>query len=377
MNWITALLFFVLPAQVDGVAALKEAQKKLEELDLEAAEAAIGKAIEAHPELAAVYIARARLRKHRDDLQGACEDVLRACELGEQEWKWAASLASAAKDYRRTGLACVGLYAQHKKTDDLELAAESFASAGDFKRAAELFGELIQAVPKDEQPIYRMDRGNLLSLQGDHKAGLKELDIAIRTAPKLIRAYQLRGRVKLRAGAIKAGVADYKTAAKLNAGDASSYLILGLAYYDTGNWQEAVNAFTRATAFRNTRPYTYLYLFLARCRTGVPANRLRAKKELIGYLEGLSNDEDWFAHLGRFLVGEIDEQALLKRARAGGKDEQREKLCEAMAYIGQKAMIAGDAKKAQACFKKVIETRVGSYMEYSTSDMELRRIGKR
>ena len=41
------------------------------------------------------------------------------------------------------------------------------------------------------------------------------------------------------------------------------------------------------------------------------------------------------------------------------------------------ALIAVDSDKAYATFKKVLETRVGSFMEYGTADMELRRTGKR
>ena len=40
-------------------------------------------------------------------------------------------------------------------------------------------------------------------------------------------------------------------------------------------------------------------------------------------------------------------------------------------------MIAGDAEKAVKCYRAAIETKVGTYMEYGSADMELRRIGKR
>jgi len=222
-----------------------------------------------------------------------------------------------------------------------------------------------------------MDRGFLLSLNGDHKAALAALDGLLGDAPRYVRAYQLRGRVKLRKGDIKGALQDYETAKTINSGHPSAYLILGLAYYDVGDYKKAIEAFERATAFSNAHEYTHLYLCLARSRTGVPAERLKAMRELMKFLESRKEQNDWFAALGGYLIGNVSEEQLLKAARQGGKDQQRERLCEAWGYIGQRAMIAGERDRAVERFEKCLATKVGSFMEYGSAHMELRRIGKR
>ena len=377
MKWFAAVLLLAIPVLADGLSDLQEAQRKLEELDLDGVEAALSRVIEAEPKLADAFVARALLRENRENLAGAAADALRASELGGDYWKWATTLARAAHDYGRAARAATGAWKKHARVEDLQIAAESHASAGDFRKAAELYGVLTEKGKPDDRADFWMREGNLLSLAGDHKAGLESLDAALKADPQMFRAHQLRGRVNLRMGKTKEGLVEYQTALKMNTNSTSAHLILGLAYYDTGRWQDAVKTLQRAAEWQNAHTYTHLYLFLARCRTGVPANRLRAKRELMGYLEARPKQDDWFARVGGFLVGNLSEEGLLKIAKKGPRDLQREQLCEAWSYIGQLALIAGDSTKAHKCFKRVIETRVGSFMEYGTADMELRRIGKR
>jgi lipoprotein NlpI len=377
VKWIAALLLLALPARADALEHLEEALRKLDALELDAAEEEIGKALEAEPELAAAYAARARLRARRENPGGAAQDALKASELGEDLWEWAATLAKEANDNAREGRAAEGAFKKHGKPEHLKAAADAFAAAGDYRKAIEIYGKLTESGPEGWRAECRMHRGNLLSLCGDHAAGLEDLDAVLAAAPKDVRALQLRGRVKLRAGDAKGGLADYENAQRINSGEPSAYLILGLAYYDLGDYTRAATTLERATAFSRAHRYTHLYLFLARCRTGVPANRLRAKRELMGYLEKRTKQDDWFAALGGFLIGEVTEKELLDLAGKAPGDLKREQLCEAWGYVGQMAMIAGDAEKAVDCFRKAIETNVGTFMEYGSADMELRRIGKR
>jgi lipoprotein NlpI len=125
------------------------------------------------------------------------------------------------------------------------------------------------------------------------------------------------------------------------------------------------------------REYAHLYLFLARCRTGVPAKRMQASRELLRHLESRESEDDWFAFVGGYLTGSIDADKLLAEARTGTPHRQREKLCEAHAYIGARLMIAGDTAAARKRFQQAVDTKVGSFMEYNTSAAELRRAGLR
>jgi len=373
-----ALLLLALPAVADALEDLDAALKHINALELDEAEGALGRVIAAEPDLVPAYVARARLRARRGDAHGAAEDALAACEKGRDLWQWAIDLAEGSEDYTLHGKACEGAYRKHGDRDHLSLAAESFMSAGDYGRAAKLFGEAAEEGPPAARLTARMHRGNLLSLSGDSEAGLKELDAVIAEAGRFVRAYQLRGRVKLRLGDVKGALADYEEAQRLNPRDSNGYLILGLAYYDVGDHKRALEAFDRAiSAFAEVHRYTFLYRYLARRRIGDAAQTAIATKELVEYLGDQVTDDEWLAYLIRFLLGQVTVDALLEQAAKGAPDARRERLCEAHGYIGQMAMIEGDRQKTAEHFRKCLATKVGNFMEYSSSEMELRKLEKK
>jgi lipoprotein NlpI len=104
---------------------------------------------------------------------------------------------------------------------------------------------------------------------------------------------------------------------------------------------------------------------------------MRALKSLRAFLESQPEEDTWVLALGDYLLGDLSEKELLERAGKATKFVALQQLCEAWGYIGQRARIEGNDKKATESFKQCVATNVGSYMEFASADMDLRRTGKR
>ena len=98
-----------------------------------------------------------------------------------------------------------------------------------------------------------------------------------------------------------------------------------------------------------------------------------AGSELAAWLEGRER-KDWPAPLGRYLIGEIGEAALLEAATAEDPARQAERRVEAYFYIGEIALAAGDEGKARQSFDAALETGAESFVEYLAARAERARL---
>ncbi|MEM8885328.1 MAG: tetratricopeptide repeat protein [Planctomycetota bacterium] len=376
MRYLLVLLL-AMPTWADALEELETARKKFEQLDFAGAEEALDRVIAAEPELGPAYEARGRLREERGATQLAAQDMLAASKRGADLWLRAGALFLEVNDYDGAAAAYLGSWNKNRRLDSLHNVAKAYASAGDWKRAIETYERVIKRADAVERSELYMRLGNLRSLAGDHAAGLKDLDFAIEQDTALVRGYQLRGRVKLRMGKQAEALADYNKAVSLAKRQANPHFVLGLAHFDLGQWKQAIQSFERSLALGESQGYTSLYLFLARGRTGEPALQIRAKKELMEFLDNRpKKDGEWFARLGGFLAGDVTEEQLIAEAKKANKHTARERLCEAWGYIGQRAMLKGDVEKARQAFRAAVATKVGTYMEFSTAAAELARLDR-
>jgi len=371
------LLFPCVASAADALELLQQALKSLESLDKAGAERLLTAAIAKEPRLTQAYLARGRLRVHMGKLEGAARDTERACRLGEDLWRDAAEMYGKANAHDAEAYAYGEAWKRDGKLENLVGMAEARASAGELEEALAAFNEILRNVDGTGAVRYLAERGRIKSALGLHDEGLADLDLAIKRIPRYSRAYQLRGRIKIRLGRVKEGLADHALAVDQLASHPSSYFILGLAQYDTGDWSGAVQSLSRSVGFgRQVHDYAHLYLFLARCRTGQPAKRMQASRELMKFIEGRPEGDDWLAKVGAYLTGALDEKSLLAEAEKGNKHTRRKHLCEAHAYVAARYMIAGDPINARAHFRKALDTNVTSYVEYNTAHAELARAGR-
>ena len=369
------LLFAALASADDAASLLRDALVRLEALKTGEAEDLLTRAIKLEPRMARLYYARARLREESGRDEHAARDFERASRLGEDHWRRAAALYSMASAHDEAAHAYEQVWKRSKELDDLVAVADARASAGQVESAILVYDEAIRRAKPMQAVGYLTERARLRSSIGYHAEALRDVSLAIQRIPRSRRAYQIRGRILLRQGRTKEGIDSFKTALGQLSAHPSSYWIIGLAYYDTGDWKRAVESFERSIGFEDeVHEYTHLYLFLARCRLGDPAGRMRAARELMRFLENREEEEDWLAKVGAFLTGSMSRDELLEAARLGNKHTQREHLCEAYAYIAARDMIARQPDRARESFRKAVATGVVSYVEYNTAVAELRRV---
>ncbi|HEV7401782.1 MAG TPA: hypothetical protein VGO11_02605, partial [Chthoniobacteraceae bacterium] len=83
---------------------------------------------------------------------------------------------------------------------------------------------------------------------------------------------------------------------------------------------------------------------------------------------------DWPSRIADFLLGKLDEAALLTAAEAPDAKKTRQQKCEAWYYAGVARLTAGEKAEAASCFRKCVATEVKSYFEYILAQSELPRL---
>ncbi len=298
------------------------------------------RAIEINPKLVSAHnnlgVARFNLR----DYKGAIADYTRAIELRPND---AGAHSRRAAAYHKLG----DLKRSLADYDKAIKAQPKYASAHN-NRGAILYdlGELDRALADFDRaialrpsylPAYR-NRGNLLTDRGDYLRAIKDFDRAIEGTPDYAAAYNKRGRVWFYHGDFAKAAADLRIAL-----------------------QKAPNS-----------PYYALWLYLAQVRAGDPyaqaALAANAKRlDLAG----------WPEPVFRFLLGQIDEQALYAAAGNGDAATIKEQTCEVNFYAGQMGLMTGERARARRLFDKAKRNCLPSYIEYKGAQVEFDRMLKK
>jgi len=381
---VLLLLVSTATAGPDALALLKQADERIHAFDLPGAEQAITDALRASPRIKDAYLARAylRLKLTPPNAAGAARDFERCARLGGDTWRAAAMLYGKLSEYDRQAQAYEQAWKAGEDLDDLHGVAAARANAGELEAALFAYDELIRRGEPKPSIDYLGERAEIRAMLGSSEAGLRDIERGLALNAGWFRGHQIRGRIQMRMGRPKDALASYKKALEMEPRIASSYFILGLAHYDLGNWNDAVWGFQRTLSFGDGtgggHPYATLYMFLARCRTGVAARRVEAYRELMKQVsERKRGTDDWIGKLAGHLAGIVGAEELLEEARKGNRFLRRERLCEAHAYIGARLLISEEPEAARGHFEKAVATGVYTFMEYKTSWCELQRMPKR
>lgn len=81
---------------------------------------------------------------------------------------------------------------------------------------------------------------------------------------------------------------------------------------------------------------------------------------------------DWVSKLGDFLLGKLDEAALLEAADSPDAKKTRGQRCEAWYFAGMRHLAAGRKEDAASCFRKCIATEQKDFDEYKYATAELK-----
>lgn len=101
-----------------------------------------------------------------------------------------------------------------------------------------------------------------------------------------------------------------------------------------------------------------------------------AKKDLGTALEERQVAEagDWPSKIAEFLLGKLDEAALLRAAEHKNPETNGWQQCEAWYFAGIARLTAGQPAEAADCFRKSTATGLKSFSEYRLARGELARL---
>jgi lipoprotein NlpI len=306
------------------------------------------------------------------DEAGACKLVTDAASRGN---------ADAARRVTECNAVTVKLRAfaaYQKKEDDRALAgydeaikinpkyADAYLYRGIARYAKKDYDGAIadysMAIELEPTPLAFLDRGIALAIKRDFSRAMADYDAAIRIVPSYAEAFEWRGRAWQQQGEHKRAIADFDAAIKLDAGLANVYDLRGRSQFYAGKFAAAASDFRSATD-RTGSPYTMLWLYLARARTG-----RNSAAELTADAQRLTN-KDWPYAVIDFYLGRRALDAM--RAAAGNPGEK----CEAAFYTGEWHLLRGNKAEAKPELQTAVDTCPKTFIEYTAAAAELTRLG--
>ncbi len=102
-----------------------------------------------------------------------------------------------------------------------------------FKKAADLFFD------KEKHNDGFRSRGTALSLEGNYKEAIQDLNEAIHLNPKDFKAYSNRGLARIKLEDYEGAIEDFSQAISIDPSDIA-YSNLGFAYFNLGNYEKAI-----------------------------------------------------------------------------------------------------------------------------------------
>jgi lipoprotein NlpI len=95
--------------------------------------------------------------------------------------------------------------------------------------------------------------------------------------------------------------------------------------------------------------------------------RLLATEEATKKRESPTDSQEWPSPILAFLDGKISEKELVLSSYRRDGQIDREKLCEALFYMGLHQAIEGRSRSARAHFRAVVSLQVKQFFEYAVA----------
>ncbi len=188
----------------------------------------------------------------------------------------------------------------------------------------------------------RLARADMHEKAGRFGEALGDLDALVAANPEIDELLQRRGVTRFFQGDMAGAIADFDAYLERNPGREPHHWQRGLAYYYAGEFEKGAAQFEIHQEVNSNDVENAVWHFL--CVTKLEG--LEAAKRKLIPIEGDPRVPMTEVH-GLF-AGEVEPEAVLAAARAGGPDadELRDRLCYAHLYLGLYFEAAGDAEKS-------------------------------
>lgn len=207
---------------------------------------------------------------------------------------------------------------------------------------------------------------------GEVETSLRDIRKAIELAPNEAAYWFTQGQTLLGAGRAREALEVFDAARKL-AGeqgvDAHDYRTIGVALHYLGRQREAAEQLAHSVQASNGEPNLYLAFWqhIVAKRSGANSSPLEAQLSAV-------MDRKWPYPVAEMLLGRLTPEKLLDAAASSDRGIQRDQLCEAHFYIGQKYLWEGRTEQARLAFEKSVAQEALPYSEYGYALHELGRV---
>jgi tetratricopeptide (TPR) repeat protein len=232
------------------------------------------------------------------------------------------------------------------------------SAKGDLDGALADYGQDILLEPTDFNAFH--NRADLKLKKGDLAGAAADLNQAISLGMRDAYVYRERADLRKTLGDLDGALADYNQVVTLDTNKADAFVNMDDVYASRGDIKFAKRDFEGAladyqqsiTLNKQNKDVDYFCIWAAQNLQG---KKTDADAQLSSEMaNSLGDDWNWHANIANFLLGQIDETALMKAATL--PDAGKTGLCQAWYYAGMKQLLAGNKSAAADDFKKCLTT---------------------
>jgi lipoprotein NlpI len=318
-----------------------------------------------------VYFQRGLAKTYLQDFRGAAADYTAAIEIDP---KFQAAHFGRAEAFTKAGdtakaAQCYDLAAAAMPTDPLvynnrgtfNLQQGRVAAAiTDFSKALELEPQFAMAA---------LNRGYANSQKQAWAEAESDYSYSLETEPEQPLALRLLGAARVAQGKLKLAVEAYTKAAVLTPNDPENYSARGFANFFAQDYARAAADFTKTLQLSPETTMVVPWKYLAQVRSN---HADVAKQELQAFIKSRPKTPNWHVTLGQYLLGEIDDAALLAVTKSTTDvNAQKQWLCEARYFQALQSQAAGKAEQAQTQFTECVKTQQAQLTAYRGAKLAL------
>lgn len=214
----------------------------------------------------------------------------------------------------------------------------------DFEKATQLDADYVPAWT---------NRGFARLMLGQFNRAEADLSRSIELDPQQPVAFGLRGTARLQQGRADTAVQDYQTAVSLDPDNPAAYYDLGFAHFFDRQYAAARDAFQQAIKNDPSIQFLDPWRYTAMVFSG---QREQAVAEF-GKIESLpAESRNWFNVTTLYLMGKLDENAVLAAVSKEPPQVKAAQECEAYYFFGLRAASRNQPDVAKQNFEKAVAT---------------------
>ncbi len=218
-----------------------------------------------------------------------------------------------------------------------------------------------------------INRGNAKRDAGDLDGAVAVYNQVLEADPKNALAILNRAMAEVKRDLRDVAMADYNQAISLDGSNSLAFYRRAVLKDLQGDFDGAIADYTKALSLT---PADGESADNIRFQLALTLSRLHRDLAPAGLVEAVAKEppEGWSKNVGRFLIGEMTEEALLYAAAAGDEKTVPLRQCEAYFYAGMVRLLKGDSPGARDLFGKCVNTGIKSYAEYDLARAEMTRL---